>query len=85
MDLPQNIELDGALRWVDQLIINNSGSPATVPSYFELDARIGWHPTKWLELSLVGQNLLHDQHLEYGFPKPRTREEIAAQRLRSNT
>jgi len=47
----------------------------TVPSYFELDVRIGWHVTKNLEISIVGQNLLHDQHAEYGFPSP-TREEI---------
>jgi iron complex outermembrane receptor protein len=48
----------------------------TVPSYFELNVRIGWHPTKNLELSVVGENLLHDHHPEYGFPGP-TREEIS--------
>jgi iron complex outermembrane receptor protein len=79
MDLPRNIAFDAALRWVDALQINNgpTGGPVTglVPSYFEFDARIGWHITKNLELSLAGQNLLHDHHPEYGFPSP-TREEI---------
>jgi iron complex outermembrane receptor protein len=46
-----------------------------VPSYFELDVRVAWRPVKNLELSVVGQNLLHDHHPEYGFPSP-TREEI---------
>jgi iron complex outermembrane recepter protein len=40
-----------------------------------LNARIAWHPVKSLELSVVGENLLHAHHPEYGFPSP-TREEI---------
>jgi len=75
MDLPGNVELDTGLRWVDTLYNNNGSTVGTVPSYFELDVRLGWHVTKNLELSIVGQNLLHDQHPEYGFPSP-TREEI---------
>ncbi len=70
MDLPENIEFDTGLRWVDSLTINNIATAGTVPSYFELDARLAWHPTKNLEISLVGQNLLHDQHPEYSFPTP---------------
>ena len=75
MDLPQNVELDGALRWVDKLLINNGPTLGTVPSYFELDVRLGWNPTKRLEFSIVGQNLLHNHHAEYGFPGP-IQEEI---------
>jgi iron complex outermembrane receptor protein len=50
-----------------------------VPAYGEMDVRLGWHATKNLEFSIVGQNLLHDQHVEYGFPGPpgSPREEIA--------
>jgi iron complex outermembrane receptor protein len=76
MDLPENVDLDAALRWVDTLHNNNGPNPGTVPSYFELDLRIGWHPTKNLEFSIVGQNLLHDQHAEYGFPGSATTEDI---------
>jgi len=61
---------------VDTLHNNNGPNAGTVPSYFELDARLGWHLTKRVELSVVGQNLLHDHHPEYGFPGA-TREEIA--------
>ena len=75
MDLQQNVEWDARLRWVDTLHNNNGPTPGTVPSYFELDVRLAWRPTKRIELSVVGQNLLHDHHPEYGFPSP-TREEI---------
>jgi len=76
MDLPHNVEFDTSLRWVDSFIFNNSGVPNTVPDYFELDARLSWHPTSHWEISLVGQNLLHDQHLEYVISSPNPREEI---------
>jgi iron complex outermembrane recepter protein len=75
MDLPKNMEFDTGLRWVDTLTINSGPTLGTVPSYFELDARLAWHPTKNLEFSIVGQNLLHDHHPEYGYPGA-TREEI---------
>jgi len=75
MDLPKNVSFDTTLRWVDELHNNNGATVGIVPSYFELDARIAWRPVKNLELSLVGQNLLHDRHPEYGFPGP-AREEI---------
>jgi iron complex outermembrane receptor protein len=79
MDLPRSVQLDATVRWVDTLHINNGPTAGpvvgTVPSYFELDTRLAWHATKRLELSLVGQNLLHEYHSEYGFPSP-TREEI---------
>jgi len=75
MDLPCNLELDSALRWVDTLHNNNGPTPGTVPSYYELDTRLAWPVTKNIEVSVVGQNLLHDQHAEYGFPRS-GREEI---------
>jgi iron complex outermembrane receptor protein len=76
MDLPKNVELDAGLRWVDTLTLNNGAALGTVPAYFELDARLAWRPTKNLEFSIVGQNLLHAQHSEYGFPGSPTTEEI---------
>jgi iron complex outermembrane recepter protein len=76
MDLSKTVDLDAQLRWVDTLHINNGATVGTVPSYYELNLRIGWRPRKDLELSLVGENLLHDHHPEYGYPSP-TREEIS--------
>lgn len=68
MNLSRNVELDAHWRWVDELRINNNGTAAEVPSYTELNVRLGWRPTNNLELSLTGQNLLHDEHPEYGIP-----------------
>lgn len=66
MDLPGNFELDPDFRWVDSLTYNyNAGFAGVVPSYAELDVRLGWHPIKDIEISVTGQNLLHDYHLEY--------------------
>ena len=59
MDLPRHVEFDLWLRYVDRL--QNLG----VGSYVTLDARLAWKPVKNIELSLVGQNLLHDQQLEF--------------------
>jgi iron complex outermembrane receptor protein len=75
MDLGRSVEWDANLRWIDEVHNNNGATPGIVPSYVELDMRLGWHPTKHWELSLVGQNLIHDQHPEAGFPGP-TQEEI---------
>ncbi|MGC1728747.1 MAG: TonB-dependent receptor plug domain-containing protein [Steroidobacteraceae bacterium] len=74
MDLPGRVSLDAALRWVDELHMDNgpTGGPVlgTVPSYFGLDSRLAWQINQRLELSVVGQNLLHEYHTEYGFPAP---------------
>jgi len=38
------------------------------PGYSELDLRLGWAPIPRLQISVIGQNLLHDQHVELGSP-----------------
>jgi iron complex outermembrane recepter protein len=60
IDLPGRVELDAWLRWVDRLPFPE------VASYTELDLHLGWHPSRSVELSLVGQNLLHGSHPEFG-------------------
>jgi iron complex outermembrane receptor protein len=62
VNLPQNVELDTALYYVDHL------SNQDVPSHVRVDARLGWHPTEAVELSLAFQDLLDDHHLEFGHP-----------------
>jgi iron complex outermembrane receptor protein len=42
-------------------IVNQS-----VPAYEELDLRLGWRPVSAVELSVSGQNLLHEYHVEFG-------------------
>jgi iron complex outermembrane recepter protein len=59
MDLTREIDLDLWLRYVDEL-------PAFgIASYLTVDTRLAWRPAKDLELSLVGQNLLHDRQKEF--------------------
>ena len=70
VDLPRALQVDATLRWVDALHTNNGPIPGTVPPYFELDSRLAWRPRDALELSLIGRNLLHARHPEYGFPGP---------------
>ena len=64
LDLPGDVEFDAGYRYVSR--ITNPNVPT--PGYSELDLRLGWAPVPRLELSVTGQNLLHDQHLEFGVP-----------------
>ena len=74
-DLTHDLLLDGGLRWVDRRRLNNSGVPAYVPPFAEADLSLNWHVYGPFTFSVVGQNLLHDHHPEYGLPGP-TRDEI---------
>lgn len=64
VDLPRGVELDAWLRYVDSL------PNPFIPSYTELDLRLGWRPSDRLELSIVGQNLLHERHAEFFTARP---------------
>ena len=73
-DLPRGMTLDAALRRVDALHVDNgpTGGPVVgiVPAYWQLDTRFAWQATRNLTLSLVGQNLLRERQVEYGYPSP---------------
>ena len=70
-DLGRGVEWDSTLRFVDRL-----PSPL-VPRYWELDQRLGWSPTGTVELSIIGRNLLHRHHPEFGPAPPAPgREEV---------
>jgi iron complex outermembrane receptor protein len=69
-NLPMHLQFDADVRWVDDLHTNNGPTPGTVPAYFELNTRLAWQAGRGVEISIVGQNLLHDHHAEYGFPGP---------------
>ncbi|MGD9110367.1 MAG: TonB-dependent receptor [Phycisphaerales bacterium] len=59
-DLPNNLELNTALYYVDTVPYYN------VPSYIRLDIGLSWQINKNTELSVVGQNLLDSSHPEFG-------------------
>jgi len=75
LDLPAHLALAAGFRAIDDI------PKQQVPAYAELNATLTWQPTSHLDLSLVGQNLLHGQHREFGAPPasptaPDTRRDI---------
>jgi iron complex outermembrane recepter protein len=60
VDLPHALEVDAWIRHVSAL------PNPVVPAYTELNARIGWRARRGVELALVGQDLLHSSHSEFG-------------------
>lgn len=61
----QDIDLDFWFRYVDSNLSVVILGDTTVKSYVTLDLRAAYRPYKGIELSVVGQNLLAQQHLEY--------------------
>lgn len=59
MDLTKSVDLDLWLRYASEL------RDFAIGSYVTLDARLAWRPIKDMELSLVGQNLLRQRHMEF--------------------
>jgi iron complex outermembrane receptor protein len=68
MDLPGHTSFDAIVRYVDTL------PNPSVPAYVELDLRLAWRPVPNLELSVVGQNLVHAHHREWGAASPAAAE-----------
>jgi iron complex outermembrane receptor protein len=60
LNLPKKLEFDQTYRYVSAL------SAQRVTSYGTADARLGWHVTRQVELSVTGQNLLQPRHAEFG-------------------
>jgi len=64
-ELPMGIEFDVSVYYVDGLPgVTPTAQPDNVEQYVRLDLRLGYEPTDWLELSLVGQNLTDRRHYE---------------------
>jgi iron complex outermembrane receptor protein len=79
MDVTSALEVDATLRDVDHVTRDLLVGPnevvtpyEVVPSYIEADARIGWRIADRWELSLEGDNLLHNRHLEVNDPSTTT-------------
>jgi iron complex outermembrane receptor protein len=72
LDLPAAFQLDAMFRHltdVERHPVVTSG--AGFPGYAELDLRLAWRGARQLELSVLGQNLLHPSHVEFGDPDAR--------------
>jgi iron complex outermembrane receptor protein len=66
INLPGNLQFDVTGRYIDRLY------GYTVPDYFSFDMRLAYEFKKVIELSLVGQNLWENRHIEYQFQIPRS-------------
>jgi len=58
LDLPHQLQFDASYFYVSRYFSKD------IPHYHRLDLRLGWSPSKNLDLSLVGQNLTDARHLE---------------------
>ena len=78
-DLAAGWQLDAQWRHLSDierlpLIVDGTG----IDGYSDLDLRVTWHASERIELALVGRNLLHDRHTEFGAPETRGEIERSA-------
>ena len=69
-DLPADFQLDIQFRYLSR-IRHLPTAVDGIGDYAEMDMRIAKQLNKQLEISLVGQNLLHDHHVEFGSTEAR--------------
>ena len=72
LDLPAGLQFDVHFRYASG--IRRSPDVPTgegIDSYSTVDVRLAWEASEQLEISIVGQNLLEDQHVEFGAPTAR--------------
>ena len=65
LNLPDHVELNGAIYYIGQINALQGNATTRVPSYFRVDLGLTWHPFKSLEVGIYGQNLLADRHTEF--------------------
>lgn len=69
--LSSRIDVDAVARTVGSFVrprslISNMMDRGDIPSYTELDLHVGWKVRDNVILRVVGQDLLHEQHVEFG-------------------
>lgn len=67
-----DLEIDAQFRHHTRIRrLPNDPSGAGLAAYSALDLRLGWRPSPQWQLSLMGENLLDDGHVEFGTPGER--------------
>jgi iron complex outermembrane receptor protein len=61
-DVSRSLECDVEMRYCAPIASQH------VPGYTEANVRLGWAPNTLWDLSLLGQNLLHNRHAEFNVP-----------------
>jgi iron complex outermembrane receptor protein len=62
LDLTRRLEWDASVGYAGAL--RDAGSGPT-PGYARVDTRLGWKVGEFMEISIVGQNLLTPRHVEF--------------------
>jgi iron complex outermembrane recepter protein len=78
-DLPSRFQFDSLLRAVGAVTLRRGTGTERIPSYAELDARLAWLGWRRAEIAIVGRNLLHGSHPEFGVPATRSEVERSVQ------
>jgi iron complex outermembrane receptor protein len=65
LDISPSLRWDMVLRHVDALRLRTLAGDMPIDAYTELDMRLAWQSAKNLEISLVGQNLFNESHMEF--------------------
>ena len=65
LDLARGFSWNNSVYFVDSLSNQGTFASSKVPSYTRLDSELSWKSGKQFSMSLVGQNLLQDRHLEF--------------------
>lgn len=64
-ELPGGLEWNAAAYFVDRLSHQGPTFNQVIPAYTRLDTGLTWKVREGFSLSIVGQNLVHDHHLEF--------------------
>jgi iron complex outermembrane receptor protein len=69
VDFLDNWQCNLWLRYIDEITTRNSTNlldqTRELEDYYLLDINLVWSPTEHMDISLVGQNLLEDEQLQY--------------------
>lgn len=65
LELRGNVALDGSAYYTDPLTNQGPLENVRIPAYTRVDAGLTWKPVERVSVSIAGQNLLKDHHLEF--------------------
>ena len=63
--LAHNVELDAALYFTSQLSFTSQAGITPVEKFTRFDLRLGWQPSRNVEVNLIGRNLLDKRRAEF--------------------
>jgi iron complex outermembrane receptor protein len=66
LNLTETVQFDLQFRTLSAVRSSPEIISGGIRGYSEIDMRLGWRATEQLHVSIVGQNLLNDKHVEFG-------------------